>query len=272
MSDTPKPKYRLSDLDLSMVSLVPAGDDPLAKTVLFKAAPDHKTEDEGHDGSTLSHNTSKERSHMADEQDTISKDDLPEEVVEYIEALEKALDDQIAKDEDSDDEDGDDLDAELDLDEDEDDESDDDVEKVLAKADPRLAAIVKSATDRAERAEAIAKAERDERVRRDFVEKAKTLPNIGSPEEVGAILKSIHDLDPKLSAKVEKTYAALNGQLDSAAIFKELGAPGARSSVSESVDAAAEAVRKADPSLTWEQAVAKAYEDNPSLYDEHENA
>lgn len=298
----PEAKTRLSDMEFDFISLVPAGDDPMAKVVLAKAAPEDKNPTPKTGTTTVSRQTSKERTGMAntkpkgkttkrtsksDDNDelVISKDDLDPEVVEYIEALEDAVA-LLSKDDDADDDDDEEVDEVEDDDEEE--EEDDDAEKAaaaaaskslkkaLAKADPALREVIEKQIERAEaaeqraaEAEKVAKAERDERVRKEFVTKAQAMPMISEkPSELADILKGVHDLDPKLGAKVEKLLVTANENIAKGDLFSEIGKTGGGVTLSESVDAAAKAIQKDDPDLTYEQAVAKAYEQNPRLYDE----
>ena len=279
-----KPKTRLSDLDLSMVSLVPAGDDPMAKAVLFKSA-EHKNTGNNNEAHTLHDQHDKENNPVAKNEDStvISKDDLDPEVVAYIEALEdevteqeatiKSLQAPVAKTEEDD--------GEGDPAGDEADEDDDVVKSAIAKAaaagDTATASLIaKMAADQADalqrvaKAEQVANEERSERLRRDFVAKAATeLPAIqGSADEKGALLKRLHDLDPAVATQVETVLKAASAQLESSALFSELGAGGAGVTLSASVEAAAKALQKSDPDLTPEQAVAKAMDQNPALYEQ----
>lgn len=275
-----KPKVRLSDVDLTMVSLVPAGDDPLAKTVLSKAARD-KTVQDGGESTTLTHQHTKEHSPMAKNDDkTISKDDLPDEVVAYIDALEDTVteqDEAITKANTERDEavakaaaaeaavtvvDSSDRDAVI--------------KAAIEKADPATAAVIKQMQDdrkadleRIEKAEATAKAERDERERRDYVSKARTeMAFINeSPETLGEVLKGLHDVAPDHADKVEQLLKAANAQLEAAGIFEEIGSAGVGSDTADgALSKAVAEIRKAQPSLTPEQAADLAMQNDPSLY------
>lgn len=269
-------KFRLSDLDLDLISLVPAGDDPMAQVVLSKTAPDKTTTGNSARGTvTTRKNQPEEGDDMADE---ITKDDLPDEVVTYIEALEDEVDSLRAeKKEPTKKSDPSDVDEEED-DEDEDDEDEAETSKgdPLAKADPAVKALIEKqakaiskAEKRAEAAEAVAKAERKERLRKEFVEKAKTLPMISdTPDDFGALLEEASE---KLSEddykKFEGLLKAANEQITKSNLFDEIG-NGGLGSVNASVEAKANELRKADPTLSEAQAIARAYEMNPALYDE----
>lgn len=179
------------------------------------------------------------------------------------------------------------------------------VDETIRKAvEDRFEDLQKSAEqDREQAVEArrIAEAERDKREERDRMNKAKedfthlpVPPTIGSKtEDIGSFLHRLEkleksaddDLRKSLSSTVtddEGTEAevgvvgqltsllkAVNGQLESAEIFGELG-----SSLSEpaegSAEAKAESLAKArqkdDPELTKEQALAKVLEEDRDLY------
>lgn len=272
-----KKRTRLTDLDLSMVSLVPAGDDPLAKAVLFKAA-NSKNNEANQEATTLSDQADKENSQVTTS-DTIRKDDLPDEVVAYIEALEEEVTENesviktyealVLKDDDFDD-DGEDED------EDEDDYEDDGEIDAIVKSNPALADYIAKMErtnaeyeERIAKAERTAEAERSERLRRDYVAKAAGLPAINATaDELGLLLKELNDLSPKHAEKVEKLLAAANEQIAKSDLFREVGRAGTGVTVSASVEGAAKAIQKAYPNMTYEQAIAKAYDDNPALYEE----
>ncbi len=265
---TNKKKTRLTDIDLSMVSLVRAGDDPLAKAVLFKSEPD-KNNGGDTDPPTLSNQNDKERKPVAETE--ITKADLPDEVVAYIDALEDEVNEQeetikslrivIESDDDGHD------DPELD--------DDDLVKSAIEKADPATAELLRkmqadnaAAQERIEKAEKIANDERNERLRRDYVAKAAELPMVNdNADELGNLLKELNDLSPEHAAKVETLLKAANEQIAKGNLFTEIGSVGI-GSTSASAEAAAEAIKKSNPDLTQAQALAQAYATNPALYDE----
>lgn len=204
----------------------------------------------------------------------IKKEDLPAEVVEYIDSLEahadtleadleaattqvdtltKERDDLVAKGAVSDIEKG-----------------DADLTAILAKADPAVAAIItKQAADLKTATEAIAKAA-DERTTTTMVAKAAALPMISeTPTELGEVLKTAYGVSDEFGTQVEGLLKAANTQIAQGNLFASFGKSGAEVTVSTSVDAAAAELRKGDPSLTREQAITKAYEQNPALYAEY---
>lgn len=247
-------RTRIDMMDLDEVSLVGSGDDPEARVVISKA---HKNAGSDQSSGTVISNTGTSEENMPEENDQttdeISLDDLPEDVVQYIQTLESLLGDELEDD------------GEL----------EEEPEPVLVgksastedilKSNPDLAEIVKAATDRADEAERIAKHERDRRVEREMIEKAQQLPLIGdTTEDLASLLHKLNDADPTLATAVEGLLRKANDQLRESDLFSEVGksTPGAGSVVAGVI---AE-LQKNDPTLTAEQAEVLAYANNPGLY------
>jgi hypothetical protein len=250
-------KVRIDSMELDEISLVGSGDDPQAKVIISKAAPDKNTSNDG-SGGTLSLTTDSEEN-MGTE---ISKDDLPPEVIEYIEDIEDALADALGitgAEGDDDDNDAEDRSDEL---------VGAGVEKSaeeILKSNPELAAIVKAAQDEAAEAKAIAKAEQDKRLHGEMISKAAALPEISAPtDELAEILKSLYAEVPEVASKVEQLLKAANTQLQNSALFEEIGK--STRGEGDPVAAAAAEIRKESPQLTPEQAEAEAFRRDPSLY------
>ena len=292
-------KYRLTKIKLDEVSLVGSGDDARANVVLSKS-DSVEGESDSIPANQLGGNG------MGRKQGTpaiIDKSALPDDVQEYINSLEEVI---LAKDDDdgTDDDTSDDGDLEVD-DEFEDDEADDDsndededdqeveskdqksgvkvgknspkagqaqgegMRKVLAKADPEVRELIAKMDQRIQRAEAIAKHERDERENREWIAKAATLTHINDkPEELGGLLKSLHDKAPNEADAVEKLLRAANAQVAKTGLWDEIGRTGG-SFTGSALEGQVAELRKADPNLTREQAEARAFENDPSLYDEY---
>ena len=211
--------------------------------------------------------------------------DLPAEVVEYIEKLEDTVIDLAKEDDDYEYLEDDELDeADLvdDMKKEDDDDivlededlglEDDEVEKFLKSADPRLADIVKSAVDRAEAAETIAKRERDLRLEKEFIAKADDLSHLpAKSDEVVALLKAVHTGAPRAAGAFEELLKRCNSAMAEGDIYKSEGQDEsyATSSAVARWDSAVEAVRKSDDSLSYEQAFASALDQNPDLYEEY---
>lgn len=136
------------------------------------------------------------------------------------------------------------------------------VKVLLAKRDGEVAELRK----RAESAEEIAKAERDQRQEREWIAKAeKELPHIGAPDTVGKRMKRLSETMEKSEfEEFQREQAALNAQLAKADTFGERGHGGPippESGGVSSVLAKAEELEKADPSLSPADAFRRAAKD-----------
>jgi hypothetical protein len=244
-------RYRLKKLKLDEVSLVASGDDPMAQVVIAKT---DKTPDSVDEVSTLTSETAIKEIDVADEHDDIiDTSDIPADVVAYIEELESVVNELSAALPTEDE-----IDAALvELAE---------QETVLAKADPVIQELVFKAQREAEEAREIAKAERDARITREYIEVAKSLQMIdGDSEHLGRVLKSLSEHLPEdLASEVSSLLVTANERLEKSALFGEIGT--AVPAVSSSVEALASEIRKAEPALSYEEAVVRAYETNPNLY------
>lgn len=245
-------------MDLDFVSLVPAGDDPMASVMIAKAAPDDNDQ-------------------LEDRMNPISKDGLDPEVATYITALEAENDvlaEQVAKSEEDEKAHAEALAAK-----DEQiakmvpatDEAADEISKsVLAKADPAVRALIeKQQADLAE-VRKQADEERDARISKEFVSKAETFPMLGDDKvALGGLLRRISEaLSPEENAEIDKVLKSANEAIAQGNLFESFGSGGAITTVSQSTEAAAAEIIKAEPTLTKEQAIAKAYATNPALLTE----
>lgn len=228
------------------VSLVAAGDDPMAQVVISKAAP-LETQSE-----------SKQEEPIVGD-NTIKKEDLAPEVAEYIEALEEEVT-SLAKSL---------VDAEASAAVIE--KSDIEglsYEALLSKADPAVKALIEKQQEAITKAENIAKTERDARLDREFISKAESLPMVGEDRAaLAGLLRRFSEVGTaEDTATLEKMLSTANTQLAKSSLFAEFGQGGAGSTISKSVKAAADEIRKREPSLTIEQAQVKAYAENPDLF------
>jgi chromosome segregation ATPase len=253
------------------VSLVAAGDDPLAQVVISKAAaPDDKRTEADAGASTLSSTDLTEETAVA----TINKSDLAPEVVAYIDGLEAEVDtlsSQVEKAE----QDIETLKAEheetkglLAKSSPTDDAAQEEITKsLLAKADPAVRALIEKQQADLKRTEAIAKAEREARLEREYVAKAEALPMLAEDKaKMAGVLRAAADaLTPEQNETLTTVLKAANEQIAKSNLFGTFGVGGGESTISKSVTAKVEDLRKADPSLTVEQATVKVYEQNPDL-------
>ena len=157
------------------------------------------------------------------------------------------------------------------VDEDEDDEDElkkaelpDAVKAFLAKQEGEVAELRK----RAESAEEIAKAERDERVKAEFIQKAeKELPHMGAPEVVGARLQKLSEtLTKEEFDEFYREQSAINEQLRKGSIEAEYGRSGQRAAPPSTPGlpeamAKAEELQKSDPSMSSAEAFRRAMRD-----------
>jgi len=294
-------KYKLTKIKLDEVSLVGSGDDPRASVVLSKS-------DSSQDGSDTIPRNQLGGNGMGGKKEApaiIDKSTLSDDVREYIDALEEVI---LAKDDDDssddDDEYGEDEYEDGEEDEDDDDGEDDqddepktkarsgkvgksdkgrqandnderqpvtkaDMRRLLSKADPEVRGLISKMQEQVNRAEAIAKHERDERERKEWIAKASTLVHVNdNPEHLGGLLKALHDKAPDEAVAVEKLLRAANNQVAKSGMWEEIGRTGDSFSGS-ALDMKTAELIKADPNLTKEQAESRALELDPSLYDEY---
>lgn len=192
--------------------------------------------------------------------DESSEVEIPAEVVEYIEALESANEELMASIEKMEAE----KQAELAQAE----------EEILKSADPRLVEIVKAAEERAAAAEAIAKAERDFRLEREFVAKAAELEALPvKADEFGMLLKSVADvLTEEQYDAIWNVLTAANASIAKSAMFGEVGkssAPSDNDGPMNIIEKAAARLMNDEPNLTKEQAIAKAVAADATLYTQY---
>ena len=138
----------------------------------------------------------------------------------------------------------------------------------VSKSDPTIADLIEkyeAAEARAIEAEEIAKSERDHRINSEMIAKAQGYAHIGSVEEVAEVLKQLHEVDVELFAKVDSLLTKAEAAVSSGDLFKELGQT-TESSVGADLDAVAKSLRTEDPTLTAAQAITKALELRPELY------
>lgn len=83
---------------------------------------------------------------------------------------------------------------------------------------------------------------------------------------VAPALRKMAVIDADLAEAVSVTLKAAEAQLESAGLFAELGKSTSDEDTVSELDRVVKAVQDAEPTLTKEQAIAKAYETNPELY------
>lgn len=185
---------------------------------------------------------------MKKDDDTI---ELPSEVYEYISSLEAANAEMVEQLEKAAEEEA-------------------KTEDILKSADPQIVELVKAAEERAVAAEQIAKAERDFRLEREFIGKAAEMTNLPiEAEAFGKVLKAAAEaLDTEVFESLMSVLTAANEGIGSGSLFAEVGKSGSfeNDGATSEINKAAARLIEANPSLTHEQAVAKAVESDPTLY------
>lgn len=146
--------------------------------------------------------------------------------------------------------------------------------EAIAKAESRAAAaedIAKAAETRAKAAEdRIAAIEKRETHAQAVIKAKNLLGNLsGDPEKFAEVVKSLSDdqmavLEPVLKAGSDATRVALMTTIGSGK-----AGPG---STGERIQKAAEEIQKSQPKLTKQQAIRKALDNDPSLYEQSNSA
>ena len=133
----------------------------------------------------------------------------------------------------------------------------------------------RQAIAKAAKLEKALKVERDERLRKEFVEKAqKEFPYIPgkSPEEVGLMLKTLHAVAPTVAKDVETIFKSVSATIEKTGLLKELGSGmsggGDSSSAYGKLDGMAPgAISKSGGS--YAKAFETAMNQNPELYSQY---
>lgn len=292
-----KTANRLTDMEFDEVSLVTRPANQLSKVVLFKSDTNADSEDEmpeveieetteevveettteeevvekgkkmkpkmNTEDEMSEEDMAEDEAEMPMKKGKMKKDDeveIPSEVLEYIEALENANSELLSAIEK----------MEADIAEEEAKVE----EEILKSADPRLVEIVKAAEERATAAEAIAKAERDYRLEREFVAKAHELNHLPvTAEEFGIVLKNAADgLSESDFDALWQVLTAANSNIEKSGIFSEVGKSvddNTTGSPMALVEKAAVLLMKDNPNLSKEQAIAKAVEADANLYNQY---
>jgi chemotaxis protein histidine kinase CheA len=163
----------------------------------------------------------------------------------------------------------------------EDEEEEDDLKKAISKSLESAPSAVRDEVERLWKAnrdlEAVVKKEKDERLRREFVAKAaETYPNLPgiSPDELGLVIKTLHDLDVAIAAQVENVLKSANAAIESGDVFSEMGsgAHGGEATAFGRLDSIAkEKVSKAAGGVSYHKAFEQAMNENPDLYSNYLN-
>ena len=150
----------------------------------------------------------------------------------------------------------------------------------IAKMDPEVKAIFEkmaadshTATERAERAENIAKSLQDEKVLKEYVEKAGDLSHLPvEPLKFGPVLKALGEGHPTEFEEILRVLKAADAAIEKSELFKEIGKAGSgETSAEAAVYAKARSLVAKDADLTFDEAVVKVLEADPELYERYED-
>lgn len=178
----------------------------------------------------------------------LDKDDLAPDVLDYVNGLE----DEIAT-----------LTAAQPV------EKSDDTEDIFKGLDPRVREVIEKAQKDATDTRAELAKRDDERISKEFIEKAATFKNLPiNAADFGLVLKSIGTLDPTVLAEIERVLRAADAGEKTSEVFKQAGSDQSGTATPiEQVNAKAQELMKSDSTLTVEAARTQVYRSNPSLYD-----
>jgi len=152
--------------------------------------------------------------------------------------------------------------------------------EAIAKMDPETQSIVKQLLDennatRAEAKEArqIAKELKEEKILKEYVEKAEELPHLAiEPLKFGPVLKALGESHPGEFEEIFRVLKAADAAIKKSELFKEIGKSGSgESSAEAAVYAKARGLVAKDADLTFDEAVAKVLDMEPDLYERYEN-
>lgn len=124
--------------------------------------------------------------------------------------------------------------------------------------------------DRTNKAEEIAKAEREKRIAKEYEDKAKEYPLMGSVDDVAKMLRSAYDISEESGKQLEETFKAANEKLTANDVLtKELGKSAGDSDVEGKLDALAKKL-SIDEGISYEKAYTKVLDtsEGRALYKE----
>lgn len=143
------------------------------------------------------------------------------------------------------------------------------VQAILKRQEDELSAVKKEAADNA----AALKAERDARELQSWTEKARSelshFPG-KSAEEMGKVLKSLHDVNPELAKSQFEQMKTASETIKKSALLAEAGAavPGASGSAWDQIEKMANAMveKSEDPRMNKARAISDVMKARPDLY------
>ena len=139
------------------------------------------------------------------------------------------------------------------------------LEKTLAERDQAKAT--------ADQALSLAKELKDEKILKEYVEKAANLPHLAiEPLKFGPVLKALGEGHPAEFSEIFRVLMAADAAIEKSMLFKEIGKASSGESDAEAVVyARARAMVAKDGNLTLEGAISKVLEKDPQLYEKYED-
>lgn len=145
-------------------------------------------------------------------------------------------------------------------------------EKALETLDPGMREVLRKSQREAAEAKSLAKSLHDAAEDKRFEAMTKELTNLPKVDESFAkSLRSAHDADPDAFTPIFEVLKAADGAISQSKTFEEIGTGGsaAAGSAQEKLEGIAKALHEADATLSPEEALLKAAEQNPDLYSQH---
>ena len=148
----------------------------------------------------------------------------------------------------------------------------------IAKMDPATQAIVKQLLDEnnatkaeAQEARRMAKELKDEKILKEYVEKAEDLIHLPiEARKFAPVMKALGEDHPAEFAEVYRVLKAADALIEKSAVFSEIGKAGQAGSAEAQIYAKATALVAKDGDLTLEEAVDKVMDMEPELYEKAE--
>jgi hypothetical protein len=144
----------------------------------------------------------------------------------------------------------------------------------IAKMDPETQTIVKQLLEEnnatkaeAQEARRIAKELKDEKILKEYIEKAEDLIHLPiEAVKFAPVIKALGEEHPAEFAEVYRVLKAADALIEKSAVFSEIGKAGQASSAEAQIYAKARALVAKDGDLTLEEAVEKVMDLEPDLY------
>lgn len=148
----------------------------------------------------------------------------------------------------------------------------DDTEEILKSMPESIRKAYEDMQKREAESIKLAKALADEKITKEFQEKAAFYKSIPSTkEELGAILKSV-SADTEVVAKLEAILTATDKMLSDAGLFKSVGSANSANMETDAIsqlNKKADDIKKSVPALSEAQAFTQAMRENPDLYKQY---